>query len=143
MLIDRKDISSETAINLAKHAIAHAQKNDWDITVAVCDSSGHLLTFMRTDNVVRPAIDFAIDKAFTSSTLRNQTKAFGERMASHPTLSLGVGTRDRLLTWAGGLPIYADGICVGGIGVSGAKDHEDIACAEAALKALGLSDKAS
>ena len=142
MLTDRKDLSSEAAILLATSAIDHARANGWDITVAVCDSTGNLLAFRRTDNVVIPAIEFAIDKAYTAATLRNQTKAFGERMASHPTLSLGVGTRSRLLTWAGGMPVCAGGICVGGIGVSGARDHEDLACAEAALAAAGFSASA-
>jgi len=142
MLIDKRNISSDTAVSLASTAIKHAQANGWDITVAVCDSTGNLLAFLRTDNVVIPAIEFALDKAFTAATLRNHTKAFGERMASHPTLSLGVGTRHRLLTWAGGVPIFADGVCVGGIGVSGAKDHEDLACAHAALDAAGFADSA-
>ena len=142
MLTDRKDLSSEAAILLATSAIDHARANGWDITVAVCDSTGNLLAFRRTDNVVIPAIEFAIDKAYTAATLRNQTKAFGERMASHPTLSLGVGTRSRLLTWAGGMPVFTMGICVGGIGVSGARDHEDLACAEAALEAAGFSASA-
>lgn len=142
MLTDRKDLSSEAAILLATSAIDHARANGWDITVAVCDSTGNLLAFRRTDNVVIPAIEFAIDKAYTAATLRNQTKAFGERMASHPTLSLGVGTRSRLLTWAGGMPVFSEGICVGGIGVSGARDHEDLACAEAALAAAGFSASA-
>lgn len=142
MLTDRKDLSSEAAILLATSAIDHARASGWDITVAVCDSTGNLLAFRRTDNVVIPAIEFAIDKAYTAATLRNQTKAFGERMASHPTLSLGVGTRSRLLTWAGGMPVFSQGICVGGIGVSGARDHEDLACAEAALAAAGFSASA-
>ena len=142
MFTERKDLQAETALALAQSAIAHAKANGWQITVAICDSSGHLLAFLRTDDVVVPAIEFAIDKAYTAASLRNQTKAFGERMVSEPTLSLGVGTRQRLLTWAGGLPIFADGICVGGIGVSGAKDHEDLACAHAALEAAGLSASA-
>lgn len=142
MFTERKDITAKTALVLAQAAIDHAQANGWDITVAVCDRTGSLLAFLRTDNVVLPAVEFAIDKAYTAASLRNQTRAFGERMASHPTLSLGVGTRDRLLTWAGGLPIFADGVCVGGIGVSGAKDHEDLACANVALSAAGLHDSA-
>lgn len=143
MLIDRRDITAATALSLASTAIEHAKANGWEITVAVVDRAGNLLTFLRTDNVVTPAIEFALDKAYTAATLRNQTQAFGERMASQPTLSLGVGTRNRLLTWAGGVPIFADGVCVGGIGVSGAKDHEDLACAFAALEVAGFTDKAS
>ncbi|MCY3984553.1 MAG: heme-binding protein [Roseovarius sp.] len=140
MFVERREISAKTALTLAMAAIEHAKAGDWDITVAVCDRSGGLLAFLRTDNVVLPAVEFAIDKAYTAATLQSHTQSFGERMASHPTLSLGVGTRTRLLTWAGGLPIFDGGACVGGIGVSGAKDHEDLACARAALNAAGLKD---
>ena len=55
-------------------------------------------------------------------------------------LSLGVGTRNRLITWTGGIPIFDGQDCVGGIGVSGAMDHQDLECADAALKSVGLKD---
>ena len=52
-----------------------------------------------------------------------------------------VWAHDIACSWAGGVPIFADGVCVGGIGVSGAKDHEDLACAHA-LDAAGFADSA-
>jgi len=39
----------------------------------------------------------------------------------------------------GGLPIILNGECVGAVGVSGASQAEDIACAEAALATLGAN----
>jgi uncharacterized protein GlcG (DUF336 family) len=59
-------------------------------------------------------------------------------MHGSPSLALGLSTRQRLLTWGGGLPILKDGICNGAIGVSGAKDFQDIDCAKAALVAAGF-----
>ena len=41
----------------------------------------------------------------------------------------------------GGIPIWRDGVVIGGIGVGGALPDPDIACAEAALAAL--ADRAS
>jgi uncharacterized protein GlcG (DUF336 family) len=40
--------------------------------------------------------------------------------------------------YAGGLPIFVDGDLVGGIGVSGGTGEQDEACAQAALRAVGL-----
>jgi glc operon protein GlcG len=37
----------------------------------------------------------------------------------------------------GGLPIMADGVCLGGVGVSGVQSHEDEQIAAAGIKALG------
>jgi len=99
-----------------------------------------LVAFMKTDNVIPAAVDFALDKAFTAATLRKATHEFGERMSSASGLSLGVGTRNRLITWTGGIPIFDGQDCVGGIGVSGAMDHQDLECADAALKSVGLKD---
>ncbi len=102
-----------------------------------------MIAFMRTKNVIPAAVEFAIDKAYTSAILGKGTKEFGERMGSSVSLSLGVGTRSRLMTWTGGLPIFYKDNCVGGIGVSGAMDHQDLECAEAAISNLGLSSRAS
>ncbi len=140
--VTRTEISAGAALDLVRGAVAHARENGWEVTAAVVDPRGHLVAFWRTDAVIDPAITFAIDKAYTAATLRKASQAFGERMASKPTLSLGVGTRERIITWAGGLPIFKDGQCIGGIGVSGAQDHEDIACASAALSEMGLSAEA-
>ena len=107
------------------------------------DTAGVLIAFMRTKNVIPAAVEFAIDKAYTSAILGKGTKEFGERMGSSVSLSLGVGTRSRLMTWTGGLPIFYKDNCVGGIGVSGAMDHQDLECAEAAISNLGLSSRAS
>ncbi|MAE98314.1 MAG: cobalamin adenosyltransferase [Euryarchaeota archaeon] len=143
MIFSRFDLEPQSGVKLATLAIEHANLNDWDITVAVCDTAGVLIAFMRTKNVIPAAVEFAIDKAYTSAILGKGTKEFGERMGSSVSLSLGVGTRSRLMTWTGGLPIFYKDNCVGGIGVSGAMDHQDLECAEAAISNLGLSSRAS
>ena len=140
MISNKKDMSSKFAVKMAQAALDYANDEGWEITVAVCDGSGILVAFMKTDNVIPAAVDFALDKAFTAATLRKATHEFGERMSSASGLSLGVGTRNRLITWTGGIPIFDGQDCVGGIGVSGAMDHQDLECADAALKSVGLKD---
>ncbi|HEY8858642.1 MAG TPA: heme-binding protein [Gaiellales bacterium] len=44
----------------------------------------------------------------------------------------------RVVVYAGGLPIVADGELLGGLGVSGGTGEQDEACARAALAAAGL-----
>ena len=44
----------------------------------------------------------------------------------------------RMIVFAGGVPIHADGAIVGALGISGALSSEDEACAFAALAAAGL-----
>jgi len=138
MISNKNDMSSNFAVKMAQAALDYANDEGWEITVAICDRSGILVAFMRTDNVIPAAVDFALDKAFTAATLRKATHEFGERMSSASGLSLGVGTRNRLITWTGGIPIFDGQDCVGGIGVSGAMDHQDLECADAALRSVGL-----
>lgn len=117
-------------------ALGHALSKGWRVAAAVCDPAGGLVAFGRLDGTPQPIGDFAIDKAYTAGTLGRATRAFGERMVSNPMLAAGLGNRARLLVWPGGLPIEIDGSLVGGIGVSGAADHEDEECAAAAIRLL-------
>ncbi|WP_102108073.1 GlcG/HbpS family heme-binding protein [Oceaniglobus roseus] len=135
----RPQITPKAAQTLVEKALTHAGSEGWEVAVAVCDPFGYLVAFGRTDSVAPPIGEFALDKAYTAATLRRSTRAFGERMASSQTLSLGLSTRQRFIAWGGGVAIFEGGACIGGIGVSGAQDHEDIACAEAAIRALGLA----
>jgi len=136
--LERREILPCVAQELVAHALSFANKNGWEICAAVVDPHGYLVAFGRADNVAPQISEFAMDKAFTAGTLRSATEVFGKRMAASQTLSLGVSTRKRLLPWGGGLPIFEKKICIGGIGVSGAQEFEDIDCATAAVLAAGL-----
>ncbi len=48
-------------------------------------------------------------------------------------------TDRRIVVYAGGLPLFADGQLVGGIGASGGTAAEDEACATAAALSLGFA----
>ncbi len=135
----RPVIRFETAKDLVDRTVSFATDNGWTVAAVVVDPSGHVIAAGRMDGVPAPVFDYANDKAYTAGTLGKSTRAFFERMSSSPDLSMGMINRDRLCAWDGGLPIVEDGQLIGGLGVSGAQGHEDIACAEAALVALGLS----
>lgn len=136
-----RQITANAGKELVAAALSHAQQNGWEIAAAVVDPHGYLVAFGRTDGVAPPIGDFAIDKAYTAGTLRKSSKAFGERMTSIPTLSLGLSNRQRFIAWGGGVAIFEDDVCIGALGVSGAQEHEDIACAEAAIQSAGLTGR--
>lgn len=138
MIAHMTSLSAAGALRLMNAALAQAAAERLVVAVCVCDAQGHVLAAARMEGATPPILDFAQDKAFTAATMRKSTQAFAERMASSQSLSLGLSTRARLLPWGGGLPVVHDGQVIGGIGVSGAKDFEDIACAQAALSEAGL-----
>jgi uncharacterized protein GlcG (DUF336 family) len=131
-------LSADAAIALVQAAVAEAVRQGLRIAVCACDAQGHDLAAVRMDGVTPPILGFARDKAYTAATMRRTTAAFAERMGASQSLSLGLSTRPRLLPWGGGVPVVMDGQVIGGLGVSGATDAEDVACAEAALVAFGL-----
>jgi uncharacterized protein GlcG (DUF336 family) len=133
MMLTKREISSRAAMKLVNDAVAYADKNGLNICVAVVDTSGSVLALQRMDNVSPAIVDFAVDKAYTAANLKSTTASFAERANASESLKLGLATRSRILPWGGGLPIYSEDTIVGAIGVSGAKDFEDIACAEAAV----------
>ena len=138
MIVQLESLSSASALRIVEAAIAEATRQNFCVAVCVVDAQGHTLASARMERATPPILTFAEDKAYTAATMRRATAAFAERMAARPSLALGLSTRQRLLPWGGGLPILNHGNVVGGIGVSGAQELEDIACAEAGLRALGL-----
>lgn len=138
MIVSHPTIASSVAAELVAAVIAEAGRNGWNVAAAVVDRAGAPLASIRMDEALPPVLEFALDKAYTAATMRRSTEAFFERMTGSPSLTLGLQNRPRLMVWGGGLPIVHDGRVVGGIGVSGAQDFEDIACAKAVLAATGL-----
>lgn len=132
-------ITHDAAMSLVSAALTYARSQGWAVAVAVCDPYGGLVAFGRDDAAAPLIGGFALDKAYTAATLRKPSAEFGAGMMKSPTLSLGVGTRERLLTWGGGVPVYEQGALTGAIGVSGAKEPEDVECALAAISDAGLS----
>ena len=66
------------------------------------------------------------------------TEAFYKRAQSKPALAMGLTNRPRVLVFPGGLPIKLNGELLGGLGVSGAQDEEDVLIAQNAIKEIGF-----
>lgn len=132
-------LTCDAARQIVEAALAEARQQGLTVAVCVVDAQGQVLASARMEAATPPILTFAEDKAYTAATMRRTTLAFAERMASRPSLALGLSTRQRLLPWGGGLPAVHEGVVIGGLGVSGAQEAEDVACAEAGLRALGLA----
>ncbi|HEU0194809.1 MAG TPA: heme-binding protein, partial [Gaiellales bacterium] len=93
----------------------------------------------RMDGAALGAMTLAVDKAYTAVLWQVPT---GEFMASTQPggADWGFNTTSggRVVVYAGGLPLFAEGSLVGGLGVSGGTGEQDEACARAAIAACGL-----
>jgi glc operon protein GlcG len=125
-----------TARTTAAAALDEARKNQWQMAVAVVDSSGNLTYFEKMDGTQLGSVTVSIDKARSAALFKRPTKVFQDTLAAG-----GDGLRVLRLTGAvpidGGLPLVVGGAIVGAIGVSGGTSAQDGQCAEAGVRALG------
>ena len=133
-------ITSQAAAAACAAAVAHAEKNGRKINVAVVDRGGNLMAFLRMPGAFIHSIDIAIDKAYTSASFGFPTKAWMGAIGHDEGMKLGFSAQPRLIVFGGGLPV-GKGDWLGGIGVSGASEAEDEACALAGLRAIGMASE--
>ena len=113
---------------------AEAQKNKWNVAIAIVDESGAAILLERLDGTGAIASEVAIGKARTSALTKRPSKFFEDRVKERPAF---VTFPTPGVLFQGGLPLMHQGECVGAIGVSGVQSHEDEQVAKAGVDALG------
>jgi glc operon protein GlcG len=94
-------------------------------SVAIVDSHGELIAFLRTDGCPLPSINNAINKAFTAAREGLASKEIGNASRLDPFPMTNFGDL-RYTGWGGGLPLRVGTAVVGAIGVSGLPEQEDM-----------------
>jgi len=115
-------------------ARAEAERNSWNVVIAVVDASGLLLHLSRMDGVQSASVAVAQEKARSSAIFRRPTRTFEERVSQG---NLGVLAVPGAMPVEGGEPLIVDGFVVGAIGVSGVTAAQDGIIARAGGDALG------
>jgi len=131
--LQKKSVSLEDARKAGAAAAVEAKKNKWNMAIAVVDDGGHLIYFERIDETQFGSVDIAIGKARTAASLKRPTKALEDALNGGQYAIL---TYPNTIPREGGVPIVADGMVVGAIGVSGEKSSEDAQAANAGVDAL-------
>ena len=124
-------INIAAAKKLAAGVLAECQANKWNVAVAVVDNNGGLIYFERMNNTQSASLDIAIGKARNGAMYRRPTRAWVDTIAK---TGPAVMTLPGVVASPGGLPIFADGKVIGGVGVSGVTGDQDEQCAMAGLK---------
>lgn len=121
---------------VAAAAEAEALKNAWAVSIAIVDDGGHVLWLQRLDGAPPISAQIASAKAATAALGRRESKAYEEMINHGRAAFLSVPALQGMLE--GGVPVVAEGHCVGAVGVSGAKSAEDAQVARAGIAALGI-----
>lgn len=130
-------LTLDEARQILAAAEEEARKNSWSVAIAVVDDGGHLLCFGRMDNVAPIASYIAPNKAKTAAMGVRESRIYEDMINNGRYAVLSVPYIEGLLE--GGVPIMAGEQCVGAVGVSGAKSHEDVIIAKAGIAVLGKS----
>jgi uncharacterized protein GlcG (DUF336 family) len=116
---------------------AKAKEIGVDMDIAVVDDGGNLMGFYRMNGAKITSIDVAINKAFTAAGTRKPTHEYAEIAgAGKPAFGIHVSNQGRFMIFGGGVPIFVEGHCVGGVGCSSGTPQEDREVAEAGIRAF-------
>ena len=127
-------VGLEVALKMLDAAEAEAKKKGLQEAIAVVDSGGRLVAFVRMDNTQLASTEIAMAKAVTASNVKRPTKALQDSVApgsSTPRMRglPGIAPID------GSRPIVIDGKIVGAIAAAGAAANQDAEVAAAGLAA--------
>jgi len=128
-------ITLEKAKQVVAAAEAAAMRNGWPMVIAIVDSGGHIVLLQRLDNAQHGSVLIARQKAETAVDFKRPSKVF-EDAVSAGGLNLRLLGSTNLVPLDGGLPLYAEGRIVGGIGVSGMQSTQDAQVARAGADAM-------
>lgn len=131
-----KVMTPETALELARAALADCRKRGYQVAVAVVDRSGVLQVVLRDRFAGPHTPETARRKAWTAISFRVDTLTLARQTESGSAQS-GVRHVTEAIMVGGGVPVESAGSIVGGVGVSGAPGGEaDDACARAGIEAI-------
>ena len=123
-------IGAQKAQSLIQAAAAEASKRGWAMNIAVVDSGGNLVSFLRMDDAQLGSIPIAQHKARVAARYRRPTKALEDGVQKADLKYLL--TLDDVIASRGGIPLVDDGKIVGAIGCSGGTGSQDEATCTAA-----------
>ena len=134
-MISKPALTAADVKKMAASAEHKALANGWAVSIAIVDDGGHLLWLARLDGAAPTSASIAPAKARTAALGRRESRVYEELINGGRMSFLSVPLLDGMLE--GGVPVFAEGHCIGAVGVSGVKSSEDAQIAKAAVAALG------
>lgn len=125
----------------ARRVIAAAEKKADEIgqpmNIAVADNGGNIVTHVRMDNAWIGSIDISMKKAYTSRAFDITTKDLAQNSQSgQQFFGIHASNDNKIMIFAGGVPLKRNGQVVGAVGVSGGSGDQDHSVAEAGAEAF-------
>lgn len=119
-------------MEMLRAGIAKADEIGQPQCIVIVDASGVTLGQIRMDGAKYLSMKSALSKARTAASIGGPSDAIPEGVG----LAIAAATDGEVTRLGGGLPIFSDGIRLGGIGVGSGSPDQDKAVAEAAITAI-------
>jgi uncharacterized protein GlcG (DUF336 family) len=133
-VLTTRRLDLEDARTILHGARQHADDIGVPMCIAVVDDSGVLIAFERQDGSKVTAAKISIDKGFTAAAARRETAFFADdENPISPSWRIKDTNDGHFSAIAGGIPVYVDDEIVGGVGVSGGTQAEDVEVAQAGI----------
>lgn len=118
--------------------LSKARDIDLGMSIAVVDSAGLLVGFLRHADADYGSTIFALDKAYTAAMNRMTTDELGKLCQPGCELyGLQTNLGGRMVIFGGGIPLKdEEGVWIGAVGVSGGAVSQDMEVAEYIVKQL-------
>ena len=105
--------------------------------LAVVDAGGALISHARMDGAWLGSIDISIHKAFTARAFDMATEDLAKMAQSgKPLFGINSTNHEKVVIFAGGMPVKSGETVVGAVGASGGTVDQDQQVVEAAVAAL-------
>jgi len=110
-------------------------------SAGVVDSAGVLKVLIAADGSRELTVLSSQRKALTAVAFRMPTSELRQKLKTDKTIAETFATNSNYRDFPGGIPLYADDVLIGAIGVSGAADSEvDEMCALEGVKAIASAN---
>ena len=107
------------------------------VNIAVADDGGSMVAHVRMDDAWIRSIDISMKKAYTSRAFDIETRELAKHSQSgRQFFGIHASNSEKILIFAGGVPLKRDGKVVGAIGVSGGSGDQDHSVATAGAAAF-------
>jgi uncharacterized protein GlcG (DUF336 family) len=133
-----RQVSLDVAQAVIAAARGRAQAIGQPVNIAVVDDGNNLLAFARMDGALLGSIDVALSKAYTARAFEMRTEELSAlAQPGQPLYGIESSNHGRIILFGGGVPLQADGVVVGAVGVSGGSVPQDQEVALAGASAFG------
>ena len=135
-IVQEPVLTGAMAQKMVQAAFAQAEKDRLFVTITVVDKSGQTLAVLRHHNAGVHTIRASYKKAYTANSQKRETAEIAKGIKEGKIPEDVRFLDENILILDGGVPIFINGKVVGGIGVGGAHDSEDVRIAKAGINAL-------